>query len=402
MNHDSPADLIDDWRSALREELPFALELRRALHRDPRVSGREGDTRDAIIEAAGIDMAPVAETGAIGRVGPPHGPSIGIRAELDALPVHEKTGIDWASANGAMHACGHDVHLAALTAVVRAAARIELPYGLVPILQPREEAYPSGALDISRSGALDEFEVAHVIGAHVHPNVTPGSVATGGGFVNAAAGEIEISVAGRGGHGAYPHHASDVISTLASIALAIPEVLRRTVDPLVPALVSVGTLEAGNGAANVLADRGRILATVRTTRAGDARTIVDAVERMARGQAESFGTFATTSYVEGEPTLSNDRELSRVIDGLLPEAGLSASEPMRSLGADDFSYFSDARPSVMCFVGVESRGPGGRHSLHDAEFLPDEGAVERVAHTLVVGYAAAASRLAKAPRRHPA
>ena len=162
------SELLDNWLDRLRAQLPAAHALRRAIHANPRVSGDEQATTDAIAQAMGIELDPVAETGAITRLGPTTGPSVALRGELDALPVKEETGVEWASTSGAMHACGHDVHLAALTAVVRAAVDLDLPYGLVPFLQPREETYPSGAQDIKNSGRFADLQVAHAIGAHVH------------------------------------------------------------------------------------------------------------------------------------------------------------------------------------------------------------------------------------------
>lgn len=256
-------ELAARWNAALERELPAAAQLRRELHAQPRVAGDEHATTARITHAlAGlIDFESIAESGAVGRFGPADGPSIGLRAELDALPVTELTGAAFAATNGAMHACGHDVHQAALVALVRAAQGLELPAGIVTLLQPREESYPSGALDVVRAGVLERFGIAHVIGAHVHPGVRVGAVASGGGFINAAADEIEIRVEGHGGHAAYPHEASDTIAAIAHIAIAIPEVIRRTISPLRPAIISIGTLTAGEGAANVLPAHARLFAT---------------------------------------------------------------------------------------------------------------------------------------------
>lgn len=386
--------LAGEFRRTLPEFTGFALELRREFHRHPRVSGDESDTRERFAEATGVVFDEVASTGGIARIGPATGPTIAVRGELDALPVSESTGMNWASTNGAMHACGHDVHLAALAAVTLAAQRLDLPYGLVAVLQPREEAYPSGAKDIEESGVLDRFDVAHVIGAHVHPRVPRGCVATGAGAVNAAAGEVDIVLRGQGGHGAYPHQAADVVAALSSIALGLPELVRRNVDPLAPALFSVGRLIADAGAANVLPHRGRLVATIRTSSSEDTSRLEHAVKSFVDGTANAYGLEATTTVTRGEPVLSNDAILAAGIERLLPTFGLEPSEPMRSLGSDDFSFFSAQRPSIMSFVGVGDpddpmRGP----ALHDATFLPDDDAVMRVANTMTAGYLAAAQGL---------
>ena len=406
--------LADAWREALGAELGFARELRRSLHASPCVSGEEEPTAlawQAAVESAGVRLQTVAQTGRIGRLGPATGPAVVLRAELDALPVTETTGVPYASVNGAMHACGHDVHLAALAAVVRAGARLEaegtaLPVGLVPLAQPREETYPSGAEEVVASGWLEAAEVRYAVAAHVHPEVPAGGVALGEGFVNAAADEFEVTLEGDSGHGAYPHRARDVVAPLASIALGLPEVVRRTVPPLNGALLSIGTLTAGTGAPNVLPGTGRIYGTMRTTTAQDRVALAEAVSDLASGVATAYGVRASIRFIRGEPVLANDALLARATGEQLAVFGYEAAEPLRSLGADDFSHFTEAAPVLMAFVGVGGAGgagagaaPGeGREQppLHDSAFLPGDDAVQAVAETLLAGYLAAARLIAGA------
>lgn len=387
-------DLAAQWSAALGPQLPAAEQLRRELHAAPRLSGDEHDTTARIVQALEdvVALEPVAGAGAIGRIGP-GGPAVAVRTELDALPVTERTGVRFAAADGAMHACGHDVHQAALVALLRACAGLQLPVGLVALLQPREEAYPSGALDVLREGALERYGVAHVIAAHVHPGVPTRAVAIGGGFINAAADEIEVRVEGRGGHGGYPHDGADTIAAIAHIATAMPEVVRRTVAPLNPAIISVGTLHAGEGAANVLPARAHLLATMRTTDPADREPLFAAVRTMAERTAEAFGVRAAVERTEGEPVLVNDRALALGAEDWLARLGVDGAEPMRSLGADDFSYFSEAVPSLMMFAGVETAGDGPQPGLHDPRFLPGDDAVGAVARALLAGYLAAAERV---------
>ncbi|KAB1656799.1 amidohydrolase [Pseudoclavibacter chungangensis] len=383
----------DALRAAIDLELPAAEALRWAVHRDPRVSHQEEDT--ATLAAAAIDLPldRIAGTGRITRLGPAGGGGVLLRAELDGLPVTEATGAPDASTNGVMHACGHDVHLAALVAVVRAAATIELPVGLVPFLQPSEESYPSGALEAVEAGALDRYGVTRTIGAHVHPRVPIGAVSTGAGVINAAADELRVTLVGRGGHGAYPHDARDVVSALASIALGLPEVVRRTVDQMSPAVVSIGTLSAGEGAANVLPGTGRLRATMRTTSEQERARLIPALERFVVAQGEAYGIDASFEQIFGEPVLRNDAVLADLMDEWLPAFGLVTTAPMRSLGADDFAFLSDAVPSVMSFVGVRTDGVDPQPSLHDPRFLPADGAVAAVAHALAAGYVAGAQAI---------
>ncbi|QDZ42874.1 M20 family metallopeptidase [Corynebacterium sp. sy039] len=382
----------DKFYELLSAEIGMAQELRKRLHQNPRVSGEESETTQEIIAYTGCEFSTIATTGAYTRIGKKTGPAVAIRGELDALAITEKTGVTWAATNGAMHACGHDVHLAALGAVIRAARQIDLPVALVPILQPREETYPSGALDIKKSGIFEQQNIQYAIGAHVHPSLPCGSVATGAGVVNAAAAEVHFSISGQGGHGAYPHKAKDIVAPTAQIALAIPEVVRRTLDPMNPALVSVGQMIVDSGGANVLPETGKITATMRTTRKNDAETLVQALSELAQGIASAYGVVAKLEYRQGEPVLHNAEELCKEMDVFLRQAGLELAPPMRSLGADDFSFFSAAVPSVMAFVGTGSEHNMHIH-LHDARFLPDEDAVRRVALTMASGYLGAARKI---------
>lgn len=388
------AQLLERWMAGVEDQLATALELRRAVHASPRLSGDEEETARQVEDALDLPLQRIAETGRIGRIGPAEGASVLLRAELDALPVAEETGADFAATNGAMHACGHDVHLAALVAVIRAARALELPLGLVPFLQPREETYPSGARDAVESGLLDSLGVACAIGAHVHPAVPPGQVATGAGVVNAAADELRITLTGRGGHGAYPHEASDPVAALGHTLLALREIPRRHVSPMRPTTLSVGHISAGAESANVLPTEARVLATLRTTDDADRQVLLRAVQRSVAAQAEVFGVSSEVEVVAGEPVLSNDAQLVAHMDRWLERAGVQPTEPMRSLGADDFSYLGQEVPAVMCFVGVTVEGRAEPLPLHSSAFLPTERAVLDVARAMVCGYLGAVERLA--------
>lgn len=387
--------LAAHWRAAFVAEQEAAVGLRKDLHADPRASADEDDASRRIEAALHgvIAFRRSADTGRIGRIGPERGAAIALRAELDALPLREQTGAPYAATGELMHACGHDVHQAALVALLRASVGIDLPFGLVALLQPREETYPSGALDMVRENVLLDEDIAHVIGAHVHPAVPVGEIAVGGGFINAAADEIDIRLVGRGGHGAYPHDGADPVAAAAHIAIALPELVRRTVSPLNAAVISIGTLHVGDGAANVLPENAHIRATLRSTDPADRVALQRAVKSTAESIASGFGVVAVTTVTEGEPVLINDAELAARIGDAVVTLGVSRAEPLRSLGADDFSYFSDAVPSAMLFVGVETAGETPPPSLHHPRFLPTDRAVQDVGMALMAGYLAAAENL---------
>ncbi|HJE50596.1 MAG TPA: M20 family metallopeptidase [Tessaracoccus flavescens] len=385
------ADLLNALVAGIDAVLPQAAALRREIHADPHLSGQEAPTRDRFLAATPwLDWHPVAQTGAWGRIGP-GGPAVGVRAELDALPINESTGVEWESRNpGVMHACGHDVHLAALWALATAARGLDLQVGLVPVLQPREEITPPGAVDVVESGLLEDEEIEAMIGVHVQPSVERGVVSTGAGAVNAAYDSFEIVVKGRPGHGAYPHIAVDPIGTLASIVSAICALPSHLVDPTHPTVVSVGQISGGT-APNVIAEEAACRGTIRTFSEGDRDLIHETIARTAEAIALSRGAAAATRFVRGGPALVNDPGLARRVDPLLSSMGLTVAEtPFRSCGSDDFAEYGLATASIMCFVGT---GRTDGIGLHHGAFLPGRETLRIVAQTMAAGYVAAAGAL---------
>lgn len=388
------ATLLHELSEELQTLLPEAQELRRELHRHPDLGGFEGPTAERLREALpGLPTTPAAGTGFLTRIGPA-GPVVGVRAELDALPVAERTEVPWASANGAMHACGHDIHMAAAWALLQAARRLpSLPVGLLGVFQPREEMQPSGGAEIAESGLLQQHDLQAMIGVHVQPRLPLGVTSASSGGVNAAADEFDIIVHGEPGHGAYPHIAIDPIPILATIVLGLQELIGRTIDPIRPALITVGEIRAG-ASHNVIPASGSLHGIIRTMHDEDQVHLHDAIRRLANHTARARGARAEVRIVTGDPVLANDARLSRLTEPLLSGYGmLPAYEPFRSLGADDFSHYSRLAPSLMIFVGT-GHGPihDGRHEigLHHPEFLPDDEVVAQVAAAYAAGYVAGA------------
>jgi amidohydrolase len=372
-------------RAALARELDDAIRLRHELHADAEPSGAEHRTAARVAAALGADDAPaVAGTGRLVRIGPPDGPCIAVRAELDALPIEERTGAPWASCTGSMHACGHDVHLAALTALGRAARAVQLqaglPTALLAVLQPREEAPPSGALDIVASGALEAQQPGAVIAVHLQHQLAAGTVAAPAGTVNAASDDFEIRIQGAAGHAGYPQLAADPVPALCQTVLALQQIVSRRTDPTHAVVVSVGTLEAGQ-AANVIpasaVARGTLRALDEADRPGMHKALRDIVEHTSA----AHGCRGTVTIHEGEPALVNDAALTAASWPWLREAGFAVDTSFRSCGADDFSYYARAAPTLMMFLGS-----GGPVSLHHPEFLPPDNMVGQVARAMLAGY----------------
>ena len=316
------------------------------------------------------------------------GPAIAVRAELDALPMREQSGVPYAADGDAMHACGHDVHLAALVALARSAPA-DLPAALLAVVQPREELSPSGAEDVVASGELAAHGVHAVIGAHVQPQLPAGTVSGDPGAVNASVDEFELHVTGNGGHGAYPHLAGDTISALSACVLASQSLARTAVDPMRVATVSFGVLRAGE-AANVIPARASATGTLRAFADEDRELMLTRLRHAARTVADTYGCQGELRLLSSEPPLTNDAGLAGGVTRWLQHVGAGQPASFRSCGSDDFAYYAGAAPSLMLFVGCgDDSGP----MLHQPTFVPDDALVGQVARAMLAGWLAAAETL---------
>lgn len=381
------AALVDAWRNAVALEIERATELRHALHTEPRVSGEEEPTAATVTDAIGCgDGEPVAGTGRLIEVGGTGPSTIALRAELDALPITEASTVDWRSTSGAMHACGHDVHLAALTAVARAARAVGLPARLVALLQPREEGTYSGAKDLAADGWAAQWDA--VVAAHVHPQLTPGTVSATPGAVNASTTEFTIEVRGRGGHSGYPHTVDDSVLALSAIVVALQHVGGGGVDPVHGVAMMVTQLEGGT-AANVVPSVARARGTVRTMSDADEELAERTAARIVESTGAAYGCTATVEFHPGEPALVNDPAIAKSAHTLLAGMGHPVTDSWRSFGSDDFSHFSGHTRPLMLFVGTGDAQGG----LHESTYVPSDDYIPLVADALIAGYCAAAGRL---------
>jgi amidohydrolase len=384
-------ELLQTLLYSLEEELPQALTLRERLHATPEPSHGEHVTAGLVAKALGAhSVERVAGTGLMARIGPP-GKAVAVRAELDALPIEEETGAPFAATSGFMHACGHDVHMAALTALFRAASRVagSLAEPLVALYQPSEEAYPSGADLVVREGALAGGTDA-IVAAHVHPDVPWGSVSVEAGPVNASSDNLRITVEGSGAHAAYPHRAHDPIYALSQIIVALQSLVSRRLDPMRPAVFSVGWIRAGS-AENVIPNAAEAGGTLRALEPEDREPLREMAREIVAYTARAHGCVATVEVIEGEPATVNEPALAEAARSLLPEAGFELAPAMKSCGSDDFGFYGRVSPTLMLFVGLEG-GPGALNvPLHHPRFLPSVEAVGAVARTQALAFAAAAT-----------
>ena len=385
-------ELLGALFEGIDRELPQAIALRRRLHAHPELAHAEEWTAATVAEALPVESARVARTGRLAVIGSGDTPPVAVRAELDGLPIPERTDAPFSAGDGAMHACGHDVHMAALVALARAAFPLAdaLPAPLLALFQPSEEAYPSGARQLVRE-ELATVAPAAVVAAHVHPELPWGSIALDPGVVNASCDAFAITVEGEPAHSSYPHRGRDPILAISEVVLSLHAQVNRRIDPLRPAVLTVGVLEGGE-AENVIPGRARALGTVRAYDREERLALAELVEEVVAGIAAAHGCRGRVELVRGEPPLENDPAIVASARALLPRAGLIAAAEWRSCGSDDFSFFGELSPIAMAFLGLDGAEGFRRRPLHHPQFLPPEEAVGALARAQAVLYLAAASQ----------
>ena len=375
----------------LEVQLPGAVELRHRLHRHPELAHQERATLELVAAELPVPCRPVAGTGGaavVGVAGTGATP-VAVRAELDGLPLRERTGSEFSATGDTMHACGHDVHMAALVALTRAAQRLgdELPVALLALFQPSEEAYPSGAEQLAR-GELAGFAPRAIVGAHVHPELSWGSVGLDEGVVNASCDAAEITIRGLPTHGAYPHLGRDPILALAEVVVSLHAQVGRRIDPLGAAVLTVGTIEGGS-AENVIPPEARARAALRAHTPEHREILRALVVEVSEGVAAAHGCTATVEITAGEPQLENDTAIVSRARELIGATGLSLEAGWRSCGSDDFAFFGELGPVAMAFVGLDGAEGFEVRPLHHPELLVPDAAVGAVARVLAVMYCAA-------------
>ncbi|MET3805707.1 hippurate hydrolase [Nakamurella sp. UYEF19] len=360
--------MIENLTTDAAAMLPELVALRRDLHRHPEVGLDLPVTQLAVLRALdGLDLEITTGRGlssvvAVLRGGKP-GPAVLLRADMDALPVTEDSGVDFASERpGAMHACGHDLHTAGLVGAARllAARREQLTGDVVLMFQPGEEG-EHGARLMIEEGVLEAAgeRVAAAYGLHVMSAILPfGLVASRPGTVLAAADSVTVTLHGRGGHGSMPHLAADPIPVAAEIVLALQSMVTRQFDVFDPVVVTVGRIEAGT-ADNVIPSTATISATVRTFSEAVHHQVREKFGRVCEGVAAAHGLTVTIDYRLGYPVTVNiaaevDR-VARLTRGLFgAQAYFPAQQPIP--GSEDFAYVLQQVPGAFFGVGATVRG----------------------------------------------
>lgn len=331
---------------------------RRDFHTHPELGFEVHRTAGIVAEklrAFGCDevVEGVGQTGVVGVIrGRGEGPTIGLRGDMDALPILEATGVDHASVNeGKMHACGHDGHTAILLGAAQYLAETRNFAGTVVLLfQPAEEI-GGGAKAMVDDGVMDRFGVGEVYGLHNAPGMPVGQFAVRPGPMLAATDEFFIEVEGKGGHAAEPHSSIDPTVVAAHIVVALQSVVSRNVDPVTQAVLSVTSFDTASHAFNVIPQSVRMRGTVRT-HSPDMQDVIEArLAEVARGTAAAFGARAEVRYIRQVPvTINADEPAAFAAEVATAVSGGCAEAPL-IMGGEDFSYMLQARPGAFIMLG---------------------------------------------------
>ena len=377
---------LDNLQAEIEESFGEKISaLRREIHREPELGFDTEKTARKVLDA--LDGLPleiqtgVAQNGIVATLeGENEGPTVGLRADMDALPITEDTGLPFASeVGGKMHACGHDGHTSMLVGAAHALSerRDRLKGTVKFIFQPAEEGEAGGQVMVEEGVAegLDS-----IFALHLWPGLPFGTVATKAGPIMAAADAFEMEIRGTGGHGAMPHLSSDAIVVAAHVVTALQTVVSREVDPVEPAVLTVGEIGAGT-AFNIIPEKARIGGTVRTLNQKLREKMPERIEAVARGVAGGMRADAHLDYRFSYPVTRNDAQAAN--HAIQTATNLFGEEsvlelPNPSMGAEDFAYFLEKVPGAFIWLGVGEDVSG----LHTPQFAFDEKVLPRGAALL--------------------
>ncbi len=376
--------MTDKILSLSKKILPDIIKIRRALHERPELAFEEVATGKFIaseLTRLGIKVRRgIGKTGLVGILND-SGKSgvVGLRADMDALPITEETGLSFASRNkGVMHACGHDSHMAMLLGAARilSALKDEIPGTVKFIFQPSEEKNPGGAPAMIRDGALADPKVDAIFGQHITTDLPTGKLGFRQGPLMASADEIYVTVFGRGGHGAKPHNAVDPIVISAQIILELQTVISRMKDPIEPSVLTIGSIHGGT-ATNIIPDSVKLSGTLRTMNEEWRKRALVLIEKTAVQCARGFGGDCKVEVSHGYPVLVNSEGETNLAyetaSALFGKAAAKIVPPQ--MGAEDFAYYLQEVPGSFWWIGAANKELAATASIHSARFKIDEAAL---------------------------
>lgn len=364
---------------ALQEQLS---SWRRHLHQHPEVAYEEVETARLVEEALrgfGIDVkSGVGKTGVVGFIeGKALGPTIALRADMDALPIQDGKSVSYTSSiPGKAHLCGHDAHTTMLLGAAQLLSRHPPENGNVKLVfQPAEEG-GAGAKAMIEDGVLSSPEVSAIFGIHVHHSLEVGHLSVCPGQSSAASDAFDLTIIGEGGHAAHPHLSVDAIVVASEIVTALQQLVSRQTNPLQPLVITVGKIEGGY-ARNVIAPSVRLEATIRTLHVEVRERVPELLKRLVKGVCDAFGATYKLSYRHGYPSVHNHPSLVPVlreaVGKMLDTKQLTLREP--SMGGEDFAFYTQKIPGLICRLGIRNETKETVYPLHHPMFDIDESAL---------------------------
>jgi N-acetylcysteine deacetylase len=355
------------------------IKIRRHLHQYPELSKEEFETTEYIkkwLRNAEIDIRSTGlPTGVFAEiVGGKPGPTVAIRADIDALPIEEKTGLPYASKmKGVMHACGHDFHTAAAigAALLLKETQAELNGTVRFIFQPAEES-GGGADKVISDGQLDGVDA--IIGLHNKPDLPVGTIGLKEGPLMAAVDRFVINLRGKGSHGGLPHTGKDPIVASAQVISALQSIVSRTISPLQSAVISVTRIEGGN-TWNVIPEQVTLEGTIRTFDSFIREDVIDKVNHLLEHISAAFTQEATVLWYPGPSPVTNDGDITKIVTESAKKIGLKVVEPEPSMAGEDFASYQLHIPGSFAFFGTS-----GTEDWHHPAFTVNEDALIKAAN----------------------
>ena len=374
-------DSLSARGASVASVLPELLEIRRDLHAHPELSRQEVRTTDLVaarLEQAGIRVRRLSGTGLVADLGADQ-PAyrVALRADMDALPVQERTGLPLASGTeGVTHACGHDVHVAALLGALLALKEHELTLlergtAVRAIFQAAEEVIPGGALEAIAEGVMEGVDA--VFAVHCDPSLDVGQVGLREGPITAACDHIRVILTGRGGHTSRPQLTEDLTYALAKVVTDVPAALSRRLDPRAGAALVWGVVQAGT-ASNVIPSTGECRGTLRMLDANAWLSVGPLLDEIVQGVVAPYGVEARLERVKGVPPVVNQADAIDALRFACLGTGLQIAPTVQSLGGEDYSWYLAHAPGAMARLGT--RTPGGpTYDLHQGDVIIDEDSI---------------------------
>ena len=355
------------------------INLRREFHKYPEASLCEFKTIDKIgseLDKLGISYKRVASTGIIAEIkGANLGRTVALRSDIDALSINELTSFEYKSVNeGVMHACGHDCHMAMLlgAAMILSEIKDELNGTIRLLFQPAEEII-GGSRRMIEAGALDGVDGVFAI--HVWSDIEKGFVCVQEGPLMASADLFTIHVKGKGGHGSAPHQGIDAVVASSAIVMNLQSIVSRELSPLEPAVISVGSLNAGS-IYNAIASEGTLIGTTRSFNPEVRNRFPGMIKRIAEDTASAYRAEAFVEYSFGTPVLINNSRCSKIAEKSLATIGANSINIEKITAGEDFSEYLNIVPGVIALVGVRNEAKGACYPQHHPMYTVDEDALE--------------------------